>query len=66
MKILQLPDELHEYLLHVVQTYSGSGIHPKEGLALFQLWDHVSKNVTTVDESKLQRPVAAPEPVNAV
>lgn len=42
MKILQMPDPLHEYLLRVVESYSKSGIHPEEGFALYKLWEIVT------------------------
>ena len=54
MRIIQLPDPLHEYLVHVVEKHAASGIHPEEGLALSKLWEAVTRAVA-VDEAALQK-----------
>jgi hypothetical protein len=58
MKIIQLPDELHEYLLHVLKRHAGSGIDPTEGLAVFHLFDAV-KNAVHLDPNAIKQAQAA-------
>jgi hypothetical protein len=73
MKILQLPDVLHEYLVHVLEKHAASGIHPEEGLAVSKLWEAATKNVTHIPDTEIARMAAAgaasgqsvPEPVAA-
>jgi hypothetical protein len=61
MQIVQLTDELHQYLLHVITEYSARGIHPNEGVGISKLWEYANK-ATHVDESKLERkPEIKPE-----
>src|SRR5208337_3092368 len=55
MKILQLQDDLYAYLVHVVQTHAGGGIDPEEGLAVYKLWEAVTKNATTIDPEALAK-----------
>lgn len=63
MKVLQpLPDVLYDYLVHVVQKYAGSGIHPEEGHAVAHLWEAVTKNVTHLDDEQVRAAVAAATP----
>ena len=50
MKVIQLPDVLHEYLVHVLEKHAASGIHPEEGLAVSKLWESVTKAVHIPDE----------------
>jgi hypothetical protein len=76
MKIIQLTDELHEYLLHVLKRHSGMGVDPTEGMAVFQLWDSVTKAVhidpnqlkkaqaAVADDKAGQTPTELPEPHN--
>lgn len=52
MKVLLLPESLYEYLVHVVRTHSSTGIEPDEGMAVYQLWQHV-QGAQTVDVSDL-------------
>jgi len=52
MKIILLPENLHEYLAHVIQSYARAGIDPSEGLALYQLNLHAAQ-AQTVDVSNL-------------
>lgn len=54
MKLIQLPDPLHEYLIHVVEKHAASGIHPEEGLAVSKLWEAVTR-AATIDEAVLQK-----------
>ena len=75
MKVLQLPDVLHEYLVHVLEKHAASGIHPEEGLAVSKLWEAVTKHVTHIPDAEIakmaaagapdgQSPVSALEPAN--
>jgi len=52
MKVITLPDMLHDYLLHVLTTYHG---HPEEGIALANLWDAVAKKANHIDDSKVAK-----------
>ena len=58
MRILLLPDNLYEYLQHVVRTHAVSGIEPEEGLAIYQLNQHVgaaqSVDITSLGKAKLE------------
>jgi hypothetical protein len=58
MKILQLPDVLHEYLVHVIEKHAGSGIHPEEGLAVSKLWE-ATKNATHIPDEQIAKMAAA-------
>lgn len=62
MKILQLPDVLHEYLIHVVEKHAQQGIHPEEGVAIAHLWDAVTKNVQSIDDKEIMKMAAASMP----
>lgn len=59
MKVIQLPDVLHEYLVHVLLTYHA---HPTEGVAVANLWDAVTKNVTHIDDAEVRKMAAAATP----
>ncbi len=59
MKIIQLPDVLHEYLVHLIEAHAAQGIHPEEGLALYQLWDSAVVRVTTIPDAEMQKMAAA-------
>lgn len=59
MKILQLPDVLHEYLVHVVEKHAQQGIHPEEGVAIAHLWEAVTKKVQSIDDKELMKAAAA-------
>jgi hypothetical protein len=61
MKILQLTDDLHDYLVHVLKNYSASGINPQEGLAIYHLWNAVTKDVQHIDPAKLTQIQSAQE-----
>lgn len=52
MKVLLLPDNLYEYLNHVIRAHAGAGIDPEEGLAIYQLNQSVGQ-AQTVDVSSL-------------
>ena len=61
MKIIQLPDVLHEYLVHVLLTYHA---HPEEGIGMANLWEACAKNVTHIDDGEVRKMATAgiPEP----
>jgi hypothetical protein len=59
MKIIQLPDVLHDYLVHVLEKHAASGIHPEEGLAISKLWEAATKNVTHVPDAEIAKMAAA-------
>lgn len=61
MKVIQLPDVLHEYLVHVIQKHAGTGIHPEEGLAVSRLWEAVSK-ATHIDDAQMRAMAASASP----
>lgn len=71
MKIIQLPDVLHDYLVHVLEKHAASGIHPEEGLAISKLWEAATKNATHIPDTEIAKMAAAgaaagqsvPEPV---
>ena len=52
VKVVVLPENLHSYLIHVVESYSRAGIDPNECSHMAQLWDRVNK-AQAVDYSKL-------------
>jgi len=62
MKILQLPDVLHEYLVHVVEKHAQQGIHPEEGVAIAHLWEAVTKHVQHIDEKEMLKMAVAGTP----
>ena len=62
MKVIQLPDVLHEYLVHVVENHAGKGIHPEEGIAIARLYEAVTKNVTHIDDAEVRKMAAAAAP----
>lgn len=62
MKIIQLPDVLHEYLVHLIEAHAAQGIRPEEGLALYQLWDFAVVRATTIPDSEMQKMAAAGAP----
>jgi len=57
MKIITLDQELYDYLLHVVTSYTRAGIDPQEGRFAFDLWSRV-KQAQEVDIEKLKAQVA--------
>jgi hypothetical protein len=59
MKVIQLPDVLHDYLVHVIEKHAGSGIHPEEGIAVARLWEAVTKNVTHIPDAEIAKMAAA-------
>lgn len=80
MVIVQLPDDLYQYLQLVVKRYASGGIEPEEGQALYFLNDfikkgqhlddaalrEVAKGVAPDVAAKLARPVDDPtQGVNA-
>lgn len=62
MKVIQLPDVLYEYLVHVLEKHAGTGIHPEEGLAVSKLWEAVTKNATHIDDEQVRKMAAAATP----
>jgi hypothetical protein len=62
MKVIQLPDVLHEYLLGLIEMHAGRGIHPEEGLAVNRLWDAVKNRATHIDEGDIQKMAVAGGP----
>jgi hypothetical protein len=53
MKLVQMRDDLYEYLVYVVESHATRGLPPNECLAMHQLWEHVTKGVTHIDDAKL-------------
>ena len=47
-----LPDNLYDYLNHVIRAHAGAGIDPEEGLAIYQLNQAIGQ-AQTVDVSSL-------------
>jgi len=62
MKVITLPDVLHEYLVHVIEKHATGGIHPEEGIAVASLWDAVTKKVNHIDDAAVQKMAAAGTP----
>lgn len=62
MKVIQLPDVLHEYLVHVIEKHAASGIHPEEGMAVAKLWEATVKNATHIDDAAIAKAAAAGTP----
>ncbi len=59
MKVIQLPDLLYDYLVHVIEKHASSGIHPEEGTAVAHLWDAVTKRATHIDDAEVRKMAAA-------
>jgi|HubBroStandDraft_1064217.scaffolds.fasta_scaffold619254_2 hypothetical protein len=55
MKVITLPDVLHEYLVHVIEKHATGGIHPEEGIAVASLWDAVTKKVNHIDDASVAK-----------
>jgi len=62
MKVIQLPDVLHDYLVHVIEKHAAGGIHPDEGLAVSKLWEAVTKTVTHVPDDHIRAMAASGTP----
>jgi hypothetical protein len=62
MKVIQLPDVLHEYLVHVIEKHAGAGIHPEEGIAVARLYEAVTKNATHIDDAEVRKMTTAAAP----
>jgi len=62
MKVIQLPDVLHDYLVHVIEKHAGSGIHPEEGVAIARLWEAVTKQATHIDDAEVRKMAATATP----
>ena len=62
MRVIQLPDVLHEYLIHVLEKHAASGIHPEEGLAVSKLWEASVKNATHIPDAEIAKMAAAGSP----
>lgn len=62
MKVIQLPDVLHEYLVHVIEKHAGQGIHPEEGIAVARLYEAVTKLATHIDDADVKKMAAAATP----
>jgi hypothetical protein len=59
MKVIQLQDSLYDYLVHLIES---AGVHPREGIAIYHLWEAVTKNVTHIDDAEVRRMAAAGAP----
>jgi len=57
---IDLPADLHEYLTVVLKRYSGAGIDPEEGMALFHLWEFVTKRAKLVELVEVPPTAASP------
>lgn len=62
MKVLQLPDVLHDYLVHVIEKHAASGIHPEEGLAVSKLWEAATKYVQHIPDDQIAAMAASATP----
>jgi hypothetical protein len=62
MKVIQLPDVLHDYLVHVIEKHAGQGIHPEEGIAVARLYEAVTKLATHIDDADVKKMAAAASP----
>ena len=62
MKVIQLPDVLHDYLVHVIEKHAGSGIHPEEGVAVARLWEAITKQATHIDDAEVRKMAVAASP----
>ena len=62
MKVIQLPDVLHEYLVHVIESHAGKGIHPEEGVAVARLYEAVTKLATHIDDADVKKMASAAAP----
>ncbi len=56
---IELPVELHEYLVNVVRQHSRAGHEPEESMLLFTLWEFVTKRAQVVE---LEPPPPPPPP----
>jgi|SRR5208282_2844948 len=61
---IELPPELHEYLLNVLTKYSrGQGFDgPEEGMVLFHTWDFLAKRAQVVELEGPRVATTAPQP----
>lgn len=59
MKVIQLPDPLYDYLVHLIES---AGVHPREGVAIYHLWEAVTKNATHIDDAEVRKMAAAGAP----
>jgi hypothetical protein len=67
MVVIQLNDNLYEYLQHVVKGYAGAGLNPDECLAMYHVWQAM-KAAQRVDEGVLRaatHPTEPPAPVES-
>ena len=62
MRVIQLEDVLHEYLLQLIEKHAAQGIHPEEGLAVNRLWEAVTKRATHIPDEDIQKMAAAAMP----
>ncbi len=54
---IDLPTDLHEYLTVVLKRYTAQCFSdPEEGLALFSLWDFVTKRAKLVELGEVPTP----------
>jgi hypothetical protein len=65
MKIISLPDVLHQYLLQLIETHAARGIHPEEGMAVNRLWEAVSLRVTTIPDAEVEKAAAVIPPAES-
>lgn len=61
MKVVSLPDVLHDYLVHVIEKHAGQGIHPEEGIAVARLYEAVTK-ATHIADDEIKKMAAAATP----
>ena len=58
---VDLPVELHQYLVTVLTRYSKAGIDPEEGMILFHTWDFLTKRAQVIELQEVApTPPAAP------
>jgi hypothetical protein len=53
---IELPPELHEYLVSIVRQHSRAGHEPEESLILFHTWEFVTKRAQVVDVEEPSSP----------
>jgi hypothetical protein len=58
---IEMPPELHDYLVSVVRQHSRAGHEPEEGMILFTLWEFVTKRAQVV-ESEITSPPPTDSP----
>lgn len=59
---VDLPVELHQYLVTVLTRYSKAGIDPEEGMILFHTHDFLTKRAQVVELQEVVPQPPAPVP----